>query len=79
MKTSPDIFFLFRHVGDLGNIVAGADGVANIDITDSQVTLCGEKSVIGRTIVVSCSYLLYLIYLLVQLLQFGCLWTINGN
>ncbi|KXJ17103.1 superoxide dismutase [Cu-Zn] [Exaiptasia diaphana] len=41
-----------RHVGDLGNIVAGADKVAKVDITDGQVTLLGEHSVIGRSVVV---------------------------
>ena len=41
-----------RHVGDLGNVVADASGVANIDISDSQVTLTGPLSVVGRTVVV---------------------------
>jgi len=41
-----------RHVGDLGNIVAGEDGVATVEIKDSQVSLIGENSVIGRSIVV---------------------------
>ncbi|ETO36425.1 hypothetical protein RFI_00635 [Reticulomyxa filosa] len=29
-----------RHVGDLGNVVAGKDGKATLDIQDSQVKLC---------------------------------------
>lgn len=41
-----------RHVGDLGNIEADASGVAKVNITDKQVTLVGENSVIGRTLVV---------------------------
>ncbi|ELU08058.1 hypothetical protein CAPTEDRAFT_181944 [Capitella teleta] len=41
-----------RHVGDLGNAVAGDDGIAKINITDDQVTLTGPHSVIGRTMVV---------------------------
>jgi len=41
-----------RHVGDLGNIVAGDDGVATVEIKDSQVSLIGENSVIGRSLVV---------------------------
>lgn len=41
-----------RHMGDLGNVQAGADGVARIDMTDSQIQLCGPHSVIGRSIVV---------------------------
>ncbi len=27
-----------RHVGDLGNVVAGEDGVAHVNISDSQVS-----------------------------------------
>lgn len=42
-----------RHVGDLGNITAGTDGVAKIDITDDKISLSGPLNVIGRTVVVS--------------------------
>eukprot|EP00455_Lapot_gusevi_P052533 TRINITY_DN7_c0_g1_i2.p1 TRINITY_DN7_c0_g1~~TRINITY_DN7_c0_g1_i2.p1 ORF type:complete len:158 (+),score=65.24 TRINITY_DN7_c0_g1_i2:119-592(+) len=41
-----------RHAGDLGNIEAGADGVAQIDIEDHQVSLVGIHSVLGRTVIV---------------------------
>lgn len=41
-----------RHVGDLGNIEADASGVAKVNITDKQVTLVGDNTVIGRTLVV---------------------------
>lgn len=41
-----------RHVGDLGNIIASAQGVANIDITDSIIKLSGSQSVLGRAFVV---------------------------
>ncbi|XP_063973658.1 superoxide dismutase [Cu-Zn]-like [Diachasmimorpha longicaudata] len=41
-----------RHVGDLGNIEAGADGTAQIDIMDHYLTLTGVRGAIGRTIVV---------------------------
>jgi len=41
-----------RHAGDLGNVVAGDDGVAKIDITDSMISLTGERSVLGRTMVI---------------------------
>ncbi|KAJ1820341.1 Superoxide dismutase [Cu-Zn] [Coemansia sp. RSA 2671] len=41
-----------RHVGDLGNIVADEDGVATLVMEDRQVTLFGQHSVIGRTVVV---------------------------
>jgi len=43
---------LVRHVGDLGNIQAGPDGVADFDFTDNQVTLFGRDSVLGRAFVV---------------------------
>eukprot|EP01051_Picozoa_sp_SAG22_P028351 SAG22_NODE_9962_length_561_cov_0.545455_1_plen_119_part_01 len=33
-----------RHAGDLGNITAGADGVATVDITDAQIPLTGPNS-----------------------------------
>jgi Cu-Zn family superoxide dismutase len=41
-----------RHVGDLGNIVAGADGVAEGVIIDRLVKLDGPHSVVGRSIMV---------------------------
>nr|QKY65181.1 ribosomal protein L32 [Passiflora auriculata] len=41
-----------RHAGDLGNIVANADGVAEATIVDSQIPLSGPNTVIGRAFVV---------------------------
>jgi len=41
-----------RHVGDLGNVTAGADGVAKIDVKDAQISLLGANSVVGRTMVI---------------------------
>ena len=41
-----------RHVGDLGNVTAGEDGVAKYEIEDHLVMLCGDNSVIGRSFVV---------------------------
>ncbi|CAH0556027.1 unnamed protein product [Brassicogethes aeneus] len=41
-----------RHVGDLGNIVAGPDGVANINFKDNVISLSGAHCIIGRAIVV---------------------------
>lgn len=41
-----------RHVGDFGNIEAGADGVANIDFSDNVASLHGDHSIIGHGIVV---------------------------
>lgn len=41
-----------RHVGDLGNVVAGDNGVAKINISDKLISLEGEYSIIGRTVVV---------------------------
>ncbi|KAK4409006.1 Superoxide dismutase [Cu-Zn], chloroplastic [Sesamum angolense] len=40
-----------RHAGDLGNIVANADGVAEATIVDSQIPLTGPNSVVGRAFV----------------------------
>ncbi|XP_078265014.1 superoxide dismutase [Cu-Zn]-like [Rhinoraja longicauda] len=41
-----------RHVGDLGNVVANDSGVATIEMTDKMISLSGEMSIIGRTLVV---------------------------
>ena len=40
-----------RHIGDMGNVVAGEDGVAKIDYEDAQIELTGEYSIIGRAVV----------------------------
>ncbi len=41
-----------RHVGDLGNVVADADGNAILDVTDAQIQLNGDYSVIGRAVMI---------------------------
>ena len=43
-----------RHVGDLGNIEAGSDGTAMVDIEDDVITLNADSdnNVLGRAIVV---------------------------
>ncbi|CAL4913296.1 unnamed protein product [Urochloa decumbens] len=41
-----------RHVGDLGNIVANKDGVAEVFIRDLQISLSGPHSILGRAVVV---------------------------
>ena len=41
-----------RHVGDLGNITADANGRAVLDYLDTKLTLTGEHSIVGRSVVV---------------------------
>ena len=41
-----------RHVGDLGNITAGADGKAHLEMTDTLLAFQGPHSIIGRAVVV---------------------------
>ncbi|MGH0139401.1 UNVERIFIED_CONTAM: hypothetical protein FKN15_069287 [Acipenser sinensis] len=41
-----------RHIGDLGNVIAGDDKVAIINIEDKLITLSGPYSIIGRTMVI---------------------------
>jgi len=41
-----------RHVGDLGNVAVGSDGIVDVTITDNIVSLVGNLSVVNRTIVV---------------------------
>lgn len=41
-----------RHVGDLGNITANAAGRATMDRVDAVVTLEGDHSVLGRSVIV---------------------------
>lgn len=42
-----------RHVGDLGNVEASANGVAKVDIMDKMISLTGAHNIVGRTLVVS--------------------------
>ena len=41
-----------RHVGDLGNITANANGNATLDLDDSSLRFRGPTSIIGRGLVV---------------------------
>lgn len=41
-----------RHAGDLGNVEAGGDGVAKVNLTDKNLALCGSLNIVGRTMVV---------------------------
>lgn len=41
-----------RHVGDLGNVTADANGVAKVDISDTQISLSGDHNILGRTLVI---------------------------
>ena len=40
------------HIGDLGNVTANTDGVADFTIIAKRVDLIGERSVVGRAIVI---------------------------
>ncbi|BEI85730.1 hypothetical protein CcaverHIS002_0600170 [Cutaneotrichosporon cavernicola] len=39
-----------RHLGDMGNFEAGADGVIHVDHSDRRMSLCGRYSIMGRAI-----------------------------
>jgi Cu-Zn family superoxide dismutase len=41
-----------RHVGDLGNLAAVADGKAHLEWTDPLLSLEGRDSIIGRSVIV---------------------------
>jgi Cu-Zn family superoxide dismutase len=41
-----------RHVGDLGNVEADADGKAHLELTDQIIALEGENSIVGKAVVV---------------------------
>jgi Cu-Zn family superoxide dismutase len=41
-----------RHMGDMGNIEAGADSSAHLEYVDPMMKLIGEFSVLGRSIIV---------------------------
>jgi Cu-Zn family superoxide dismutase len=44
--SSPD-----RHVGDLGNVEAGADGTSKGETTDKMIALSGDHSIVGRSVI----------------------------
>lgn len=48
----PDHDHKSRHVGDLGNIKANDDGVAEFDMVDKHLSLHGDHSILGRSVVV---------------------------
>jgi len=41
-----------RHVGDLGNLVANADGVAKMETVFKGVFMRGNYSILGRSIII---------------------------
>jgi Cu-Zn family superoxide dismutase len=41
-----------RHEGDLGNIEAGADGNASLDVVDKGLSLEGADGIVGRGVIV---------------------------
>lgn len=41
-----------RHAGDMGNIIADADGNAKMEFTDKMMTLNGEKSILNKGLIV---------------------------
>lgn len=41
-----------RHEGDLGNLEADSSGKAHLELTDKIMTMSGEKSIIGRGVIV---------------------------
>ena len=41
-----------RHEGNLGNLEADSSGKAHLELTDKMMTMSGEKSIIGRGVIV---------------------------
>ena len=41
-----------RHAGDLGNIEADASGKAHLELTDKELKLSGDESIIGHAVIV---------------------------
>ena len=41
-----------RHVGDMGNVIAGEDGKAHYERDDQLITLFGPMTIYGRSCVV---------------------------
>ncbi len=43
---------MMRHMGDMGNIEADASGKAHLDYVDNTISLSGEYTIIGRSVIV---------------------------
>ena len=43
---------MFRHAGDLGNLLANASGRAHYDRVDTTILLDGPNSIVGRAVIV---------------------------
>lgn len=41
-----------RHVGDLGNVIAGEDGIAKFNVENHLLHLSGDNSALGRALVI---------------------------
>jgi len=41
-----------RHMGDMGNIEAGADGTVSVDYTDTRLRFEGTHGILGRGVIV---------------------------
>lgn len=41
-----------HHLGDFGNITAGANGEAEVDISDPELSMSGPDSIVGKAIIV---------------------------
>lgn len=41
-----------RHMGDLGNLTADANGNATLDLTDAVLALDGANSIVGKAVIV---------------------------
>jgi Cu-Zn family superoxide dismutase len=41
-----------RHVGDLGNVEADADGKAHYERTDQIISMEGDNSIVGKAVIV---------------------------
>ena len=41
-----------RHAGDFGNVTAGADGSATVDLTDNVIAFTGANSIDGKAVIV---------------------------
>ncbi|XP_055331199.1 superoxide dismutase [Cu-Zn]-like [Paramacrobiotus metropolitanus] len=50
--THGNVYDAVRHAGDLGNIIANTDGLAEINVNTEAFTLNGDFSIIGRSVVV---------------------------